>query len=104
MQSLEKIGKSCILKLDPEQVEFIVRADLTDHFEVWASVEVVFDFSMLYDSFGRIILFRRLVSLMPFRLKVSTTIGLHSRCVLINGNMSVRQSAHFCNRFQPWTT
>jgi hypothetical protein len=41
VQSVEKIGKECVLHLNPEKIEFIINGDATDGVQVWAGLNVV---------------------------------------------------------------
>ena len=41
VQTVDKIGKACIVHLTPKKVEFILTSDITDGVQVWSGVNVV---------------------------------------------------------------
>lgn len=41
VQTVDKIGKACVVHLAPKKVQFILTSDITDGVQVWSGVNVV---------------------------------------------------------------
>jgi hypothetical protein len=51
IQTLDKIGKTCVVHLTPKKVEFILTSDITDGVQVWSGVNAVRTMTCLIQTF-----------------------------------------------------